>query len=49
MTHKRRPKMQKLKCLAQKLSKWQKIEKLWQKRKVERFSKIDRFALCKVA
>ena len=47
MTHERRPRIQKMKCLAQKLTKWQRIEKLWQKREVERFSKIERFALCK--
>ena len=47
MTHERRARIQKMKCLAQKLTKWQRIEKLWQKREVERFSKIERFALCK--
>ena len=39
--------MQKMKCLAQKLTEWRSIEKLWQKREIERFSKIERFALCK--
>ena len=47
MRHGRRSRIQKMKCLAQKLTKWQRIEKLWQKREVERFSKIERFALCK--
>ena len=36
-----------LKCLAQKLIKWRRIEKLWQKHEIERFSKIERFLLCK--
>ena len=56
--HGRRPRIQKMKCLAQKLTQWRRIEKLWQKREIERFSKIDRFrklndleriALCKVS
>ena len=47
MTHGRRPRIQKMKCLAQKLTEWRRIEKLWQKREIERFSKIGRFALCK--
>ena len=47
MTHERRPRIQKMKCLAQKLTKWRRIEKLWQKRENEIFSKIERFALCK--
>ena len=47
MTHQRRPRIQKMKCLAQKLTKWRRIEKLWRKRDIERFSKIERFALCK--
>ena len=42
-----RPRIQKMKYLAQKLTKWRRIEKLWQKHEVERFSKIERFALCK--
>ena len=41
MSHKRRPRIQKMKCLAQKLTKWRRIEKLWQKRENEIFSKID--------
>ena len=41
MTHGRRPRIQKMKCLAQKLTKWWRIEKLWQK------CKIERFTLCK--
>ena len=45
--HGRRPRIQKMKCLAQKLTKWRRIEKLWQKRENEIFSKIERFALCK--
>ena len=32
--HERRPKIQKIKCLVQKLTKWQRIEKLWQKTKL---------------
>ena len=36
-----------MKCLAQKLTKWRRIEKLWQKRENEIFSKIERFVLCK--
>ena len=36
-----------MKCLAQKLTKWRRIKNLWQKREIERFSKIERFALCK--
>ena len=47
MIHQRRPRIQKMKCLAQKLTKWRRIEKLWRKREIERFSKIERFALCK--
>ena len=47
MTHQRRPRIQKMKCLAQKLTKWRRIKNLWQKREIERFSKIERFALCK--
>ena len=47
MAHQRRPRIQKMKCLAQKLTKWRRIEKLWQKRENELFSKIERFALCK--
>ena len=35
MTHERRPRIQKMMCLAQKLTKWRWIEKLWQKRKIE--------------
>ena len=47
MTHERRHRIQKMKCLAQKLTKWLRIEKMWQKRIIERVSKIERFALCK--
>ena len=36
-----------MKCPAQKLTKWWRIEKLWRKREIERFSNIKRFALCK--
>ena len=49
MTHGRRPRIQKMKCLAQKLTEWHRIEKLWQKREIERFSKIERFGYIKVA
>ena len=38
-----------MKCLAQKLTKWRRIEKLWRKRKIDRFRKLkdlERFALC---
>ena len=45
MTHERRPRIQKI--LARKLTKWRRIEKLWRKREIERFSKIERCALCK--
>ena len=37
--HGRRPRIQKMKRLAQKLTKWRKIEKLWQKRKIDSFRK----------
>ena len=37
--HGRRPRIQKMKCLAQKLTKWRRIEKLWRKRKIDRFRK----------
>ena len=47
MRHERWPIIKKMKCLAKKLTKWREIEKLWRKRKIERFSKIERFALCK--
>ena len=42
-----RPRFQKMKRLAQKLMKWQKIEKLWQKHVIDSFSKIGGLALCK--
>ena len=45
--HGRRLRIQKMKCLAQKLTKWRRIEKLWRKREIERFLKIERFALLK--
>ena len=45
--HERRPRIQKMKFLAEKLTKWQRIEKLWQRREIEIFLKIERFALCK--
>ena len=50
MTHGRRPRIQKMKCLAQKLTKWRRIEKLWRKREIDRFrilKDLVRFALCK--
>ena len=47
MTHGRKPRIQKMKCLAKKLTEWRRIEKLWQIRKIEKFTKIERFALCK--
>ena len=47
MTHQRRPGIKKMKCLAQKLTKWRRIEKLWQKRQIESLLKIGKFALCK--
>ena len=46
--HGRRPRIQKIKCLAQKLTQWQMIEKLWQKCKIDRFPKIERFELWKI-
>ena len=46
--HGRRPRIQKMKCLAQKLTKWQMIEKLWQKYEIDKFLKIERFELCKI-
>ena len=48
--HGRRPRIQKMKCLAQKLTKWRRIEKLWRKREIDRFrilKDLVRFALCK--
>ena len=39
MTHERMPRIHKMKCLAQKLTKWRRIEKLWQKREIDRFGK----------
>ena len=48
--HGRRPRIQKMKCLAQKLTKWRRIEKLWWKRRIDRFRELKdlvRFALCK--
>ena len=48
--HGRRPRIQKMKCLAQKLTKWRRIEKLWRKREIDRFRELKelvRFALCK--
>jgi len=42
-----RPRIQKMKCLAPKLTKWRKIEKLWWKCEIERYLKIERFALFK--
>ena len=39
--HGRRPRIQKMKCLAQKLTKCRRIEKLWQKCKIEIFSKME--------
>ena len=36
-----------MKCLAQKLTAWRRIEKVCQKREIGRFSKIERFVLCK--
>ena len=38
--HGRRPRIQKMKCLAQKLTKWRRIEKLWRKREIDRFRKF---------
>ena len=46
--HGRRPRIQKIKCLAQKMTKWQMIEKLWQKYEIDKFLKIERFELCKI-
>ena len=37
MTHERRPRIQKMKCLAQKLTKWRRIENLWQNVKLKYF------------
>ena len=34
MTHQRRPRIQKMRCLAQKLTKWRSIEKLCLKRQI---------------
>ena len=48
--HGRRPRIQKMKCLAQKLTKWRRIEKLWRKREIDRYRELKelvRFALCK--
>ena len=48
--HGRRPRIQKMKCLAQKLTKWRRIEKLWRKREIDIFrilKDLVRFALCK--
>ena len=48
MCHRRRPRILKLKCLAQKLLKWRRIEKMRRKHEIDRFPKIERFALCKI-
>ena len=47
MKHERRPRIENMKCLAQKLTQNRRIEKLWQKHGIDIFLKIERFALCR--
>ena len=49
MTHGRRPRIQKMKCLAQKLTEWRRIEKLWQNAKLKDLRKLRVLRYVKVA